>query len=108
MFASSLEAAPRRTYEDPTSSTALREMRALLDDLRHQVNNHEIEIKTYDEKVQNLESIIDSLRQQTADSAQAHKDALKDSSVSLDSKINSLEITTKGLVADLKIPKPCQ
>lgn len=101
LFTSQLHAAPKRYYDDQ-SATALREMRDSLDDLRHEVSNHEIEIKTYDEKVRNLENIIDSLRQQSTDTAQAHKSALYDSSTSLESKISSLEATTKGLVADLK------
>lgn len=96
-----LEAAPKRYFDDQTS-VALREMRDSLDDMRHEVSNHEIEIKTYDEKLRNLETIIDSLRQQSADIALVHKDALKDSSATLEMKLNSLETTTKGLVADLK------
>ena len=74
--------APKRYYEDP-AATALREMRATLDDLRHEVNNHETEIKTYDEKIHSLESIIDSLRQQSNDTSIAHKDALKDPQLTL-------------------------
>lgn len=101
LIATPLEAAPKRYYEDP-SNVALREMRATLDDLRHEISNHETEIKTYDEKLHNLETIIDSLRQQSTDVAQGHKEALKDSSATLEMKINSLETTTKGLVADLK------
>lgn len=101
LIVSPLEAAPKRYYEDPTI-TALREMRATLDDMRHEVSNHETEIKTYDEKLHNLETIIDSLRQQSTDTAEAHKEALKDTSGTLEMKINSLETTTKGLVADLK------
>lgn len=93
--------APKRYYEDP-ATTALREMRATIDDLRHEVNNHETEIKTYDEKLQSLETIIDSLRQQSSDITQAHKEALKDSSATIEMKLNSLETTTKGLVSDLK------
>lgn len=101
LIASPLEAAPKRYYEDP-ATTALRELRASLDDMRHEVSNHETEIKTYDEKLRNLETIIDSLRQQSTDTVQAYKDDLKDSSGTLEMKINSLETTTKGLVADLK------
>lgn len=95
------EAAAKRYYEDQ-SSIALREMRATLEDLRHEVNNHESEIKTYENKINNLETIIDTFRQQSNETAAAHKDALQDSSSTLETKINSLETTTKGLVADLK------
>ncbi len=96
-----LDAAPKRYFDDQATAAA-REMRDTLDDLRHEVGNHEIEIKTYDERIRNLENIIDSLRQQSNDTAQAHKDALKDSSATLEMKLNGLETTTKGLVTDLK------
>lgn len=98
---STLEAAPKGYYGDQTSF-ALRELRDTLDTVRHEVNNHEIEIKTYDEKIHNLETIIDSLRQHSTETAQAHKNALMDSSSTLETKINGLETTSKGLVADIK------
>lgn len=95
-----LHAAPKRYNDD--SAFTLRELRTALDNLRLEVNNHESEIKTYDAKLQNMETIVDSLRQQSTDIAQTHKEALKDSSANLEMKINSLETTTKVLVADLK------
>jgi LysM repeat protein len=97
----SLQAAPKR-YQGDQTAIALREMRDTLDDMRHEVSNHEHEIKTYEEKIRNLETIIESFSTQTQDTAQAHKEALKDSSANLEMKINSLETTAKGLVADLK------
>lgn len=97
-----LEAAPKPRYYDEQTNTAIREMRATMDDLRHEVNNHEAEIKIYEEKIHSLETIIDSLRQDSNKTAAAHKDALKDSSATLEMKLNSLETTTKGLVADIK------
>lgn len=101
-FSCHLVAAPKPRYYDDQTGTSIREMRATLDDLRHEVNNHEIEIKTYEEKIGGLESIIDSLRQHSSDTATAHKDALKNSSATLEMKLNSLDTLSKGLVADLK------
>lgn len=92
--------APRRNYDQ--NAIALKEVKDHVDDLRHEVKNHEFELKTYEEKLQNLENIIDSLRQHSNDTAQAHKTALQDSSSTLESKINSLETTAKGLVTDFK------
>lgn len=100
-FFLNLHAAPKRYYEDQ-HTVALREMRDSLDDLRHEVNNHEIEIKTYDEKVKNLEHILDSMTHQSQNNAQAHKEALKDSSNSLEGKIGSLDIQLKSLISDVK------
>lgn len=101
LIAVPLEAAPKRYFDDQ-ATVSMREMRDSLDDLRHEVNNHETEIKTYEDKLHNLETIIDSFRQQSTDTALAHKDALKDSAATLEMKLNSLETTTKGLVADVK------
>ncbi len=101
LFVNPLEAAPKRYFEDQTAIT-MREMRTALDNLRHEISNHETEIKTYDEKLHNLETIIDSLRQQSTEVSQIQKEALKDSSANLEMKINSLETITKGLVADLR------
>lgn len=96
-----IEAAPTRYYNDQTA-VVLREMRDNLDDLRHEVSNHEIEIKTYDEKVRTLETIIDSMRQQWIEAGHAQTEAWKDSSKALEMKINSLELLTQGIISDVK------
>src|SRR5262249_52891874 len=66
------------------------------------VDNHESEIRMYEEKLTNQEAIIDSLRQQVVELTQANKDLVKEISNNLEMKMGSLETTSKGLVADLK------
>lgn len=94
--------AVRNRYYDDEQATLVKEMRDSVDDLRHEVNNHESEIRVYDEKLKNLEYIIDSVRDQLMESSQAHKEQLKGNSNNLESKITSIETTIKGLVADLR------
>lgn len=94
--------AVRNRYYDDENATMIKEMRDSLDDIRHEVNNHESEIRIYDEKLKNLESIIDGVRDQLTESSQAHKEQLKGNSNLLDSKIVSMETTIKGLIADLR------
>ena len=104
MFENNLYSAPRR-YIDDQSAVALREMRDMIDVLRHEVNNHEQEIKTYEEKIRNLETIIDSFSSQSQKSHDASKDALKSLSSNIETRISNLESTQKSLIADLKVFK---
>ena len=80
----------------------IKEMRGTIDDLRHRLNNHEAEIRMYDEKLDNLETIIESVRDQLNDTSKAHKEQLKGNSTTLESKITALESTTKGLSNDMR------
>lgn len=99
-----LTAAPKSgpyAYQDGYA-IAIKEMRDSIDDLRHEINNHEAEIRTFDEKLTNLDSIIESVRDQFSDVSKSHKEQLKGSSANLEQKISSLEATEKGMVADLK------
>lgn len=81
---------------------AIRNLRENIDAMRHGQNNHEIEIKAFSEKFDNLETIIDSLRNQLRDSSRAHKDHISTSTIDLESKIANIEIVAKGAVADLR------
>ncbi len=81
---------------------AIQEIRGSLENVRHEVGNHELEIRTFEEKLQNLDTIIESVRDQLADSSKLQKELLKGSSSSLESKILALETVSKNLVADVK------
>lgn len=95
-FASAfLQAAP--SYNDP-----MKPYRDALEDLRRLVNNQELEIRTFEEKVASQETILDSIRSELKEQSQGHKDLLKNQSGTLEMKIGSLETSNKGLVADLK------
>lgn len=95
------EGAPRRYTAEEDSSTALREMRDSIDTMRHEVDNHETEIRMFDERVNNQEATIASLRQQLQDANQANKELLKGNSNSLEMKIAALETTNKSLMSDM-------
>lgn len=100
--ASILEAAPAGQYYQDPNAGLLRQMRDTIEDLRHEVNNHEAEIREYDEKLKNFDTIIESVRDQLSDSNKVYREQLKGSTASLESRIISLETTTKGLVTDLR------
>ncbi|HEV8052398.1 MAG TPA: LysM peptidoglycan-binding domain-containing protein [Parachlamydiaceae bacterium] len=98
-------AAPRGQYYQDPNAAAIREMRDSIEDVRHGVSNHEVEIRIIDEKMKSFDSIIDSVRDQLSDSSRIHKEQLKGSSASLESRIISLEDTSKGLLTDLRLFK---
>lgn len=89
-------------YYVDENAQALKDIRGTVDRLRHEVGNHETEIRMYDEKLNNLESIIESVRDQLNDTAKVHKEQLKGSSTSLEERIAALDAATAGLMADLR------
>ena len=98
-----LSAAPNRgQYYQDDKAIAIQEMRDSIEDVRHQVNNHEAEIRISDEKLKNFDTIIESLRDELNGAGKSYKEQLKASSLSLDNKINSLETISTGLMADLR------
>jgi LysM repeat protein len=94
--------ASRRYVAEEDTAQVLREIRDSLEDLKHEVRNHESEIRMYEEKLSTMESSIDTLRQQMSDSQQVHKDILKETSTNSEMKVNGLDSTVKGMVADLR------
>jgi LysM repeat protein len=101
LFFTVAEAAPHRYGYDEEHTQTLREMRDTLDMLRHELDNHDSEIRMFQERVNNQEATLSSLRQQVLDANQAHKELVKGNSHSFEVKISSLEGTNKSLIADI-------
>jgi len=99
----SVKGAPRagQSYQDP-NAIAIREIRDTIGHLRYGIENHEAEIRTFDEKLKNLDLIIENLSDQVSDSGKQNKELLKSNSNSFESKIQALDAVSKGLVADLR------
>ena len=110
-------AAPQSSYqttrpaapvkEDPNA--VMRQMKTALTDLKHEVSNHESEIRTFEEKLQNQEASFEQLRQQLTDDVQVQRDFVKASNINLEGKtetleqsLNNLDTVVKGLTADLR------
>jgi len=93
--------APQKVYNQETS-VAIREMRASIDEMRHEMNNHESEIRTFEDKLNNQEVIIEALRDQNTNTSKINQDLTKGNLVSLEMKINSLDTATKALASDLR------
>lgn len=91
----------RPSYEEDRN-VILREILDNLDTLRHETNNHEAEIRMFEERFKNQDDILDSLRRQTTASMQAVKDSVKGQSVNVESKLAGHETLAQELSNDLK------
>ncbi len=99
--AATVYAAPRYQYGQE-SSIAIREMQASIDELRHEMNNHESEIRTFEDKLNNQEVVIEALREQNLKQSKSSQDTVKNNISNLEMKINGLDTATKGLISDFK------
>lgn len=84
------------------NTIAIRELQASVDELRHELKNHEIEIRTYEEKFANQESIIESLREQNQTMSKKAESLTKSNVSNLEMKIGTLDTASKGLISDLR------
>lgn len=91
----------RRYAAEEDNTLALREMRDSIDSMRHEVDNHETEMRMFGENINNQETTITSLRQLVQESNQANKDQIKGSANALEMKIAHLESVNKSLIADM-------
>jgi len=102
LSAASLYAAPPKYQYGQENNIAIRELQASVDEMRHEIKNHETEIRTYEEKFTNQELIIESLREQNANISKANQDLTKSNLANIEMKIGSLDTTSKGLISDLR------
>lgn len=91
-----------RVTQQEEQAAALKELRDTFVSVRHQVRNQEDELRIFDERLKNYESIIDGLRDHIQEATQASKEMMKGSSASMEAKLGALELTSKNLVNDLK------
>jgi LysM repeat protein len=101
MFPVSLSAAPPRRYGYDDDQN-VREMRDSIEFLRHEIENHEAELRMFEERVNTQESTIASLRQQLIDANQSNKDFVRGSASTWDGRIANVESANKGLIADMR------
>lgn len=71
-------------------------------DLQHDVENHEIELRMFEERLNTQETILDTLRQQFLDSNLANQQMLKGNTVSLEKRVSNMDSNVTGMVKDLR------
>ena len=94
--------AAQRNQNSDNNTLKINDLTQNIDGLRHEVKNHETEIRMFDEKLKNLDYIIENIRDTLSDSTKYQKDLLKGNTANLDVKFNSLETNLKSLVADMR------
>ncbi|MBA3720885.1 MAG: LysM peptidoglycan-binding domain-containing protein [Parachlamydiaceae bacterium] len=102
----SLQAAPQ-AYNRPNNGmedtqTILRQVRNNMADLKHEINNHENEIRGFDGRLQNQENVVENLRQQVTESIQSQQDQSRAQIANIEGKLESLDGVVKGLISDLR------
>ena len=103
LFSMEVFSAPTRSRsQEDENAMAFREMRDKVANVFHEVRNQNIEMRTFDEKLQNLEDTIESIRDELAAYSIFQKEQLKETSTETDAKILSLENYHKSLLTDLK------
>ncbi len=70
-------------------------------DLRHEVDNHEAEIRMFEERMKTQEIIVDSLRQQLMDSNHKNRELVKGSTVGVEGKISQFSTSIARITDDL-------
>lgn len=73
--------------------------------MRHELTNHESEIRMIEEKLNNHEETLDALRQTLLDNDELHKNLLKDNNSNLSGKVEALEAKVRGLASDFGVLK---
>lgn len=102
MFPREAEAAKRRPSFEEDYTILLREVMDNIDSMKNDLQIHEAQIGTFEERFKNLEEILDSLRQETLTGMQALKENLKHQSSTLDAKLSDQHNASKGLSLDVK------
>jgi LysM repeat protein len=89
-----LHAAPKAYYAPPPNP---------IDGLKNQLSNHDAELNSLQQRVENFHVILESLQEQLQDQGNSQKQQFKKDSASLEIKIASLENMAKSLTADIKL-----
>lgn len=96
-----LQAALKRSFEDEVRFF-LQDARNQLNILKHETENNESEIRMFEEKLRNQDDTVEQLRTQLNNMTQNQRDMLKGASNNFEGRINSLDASVKGLIADFK------
>jgi chromosome segregation ATPase len=90
-------------------STVVRQVKTGLSDVKNELNNHEIEIRTFEERLTTQEQMMDDLHQQIKDELASQSESARVGSIAvqgkfevLDRSLKSADGVSKGMMADLR------
>lgn len=73
-----------------------------ISDLRHEVENHEIEMRMFEERLNTQEVIVDSLRQQVLDVNHDNQELVKKNTIFIENQVSQLTSSVSGITADIR------
>lgn len=88
--------------KEPSNQNRQREEGVYYGDLQHEIDNHELEIRLLDERLNTQESIIDTLREELKEKSFSHQELFKENVVLIDKRVGSIEKGVSGLGDDLR------
>ncbi len=111
--APSYSPSPSRSSPDRSSkeelSNALRQTKVALNDLKHEILNHEKEIRTFENRLESQEASLETLREELTNDLQAKHEQTQAAKVNMEGKIESLtqsiqrlETLSSGFSSDLR------
>lgn len=90
-------------------SNAFRQAKVALNDLKHEISNHETEIRQLDNRLESQESSLENLRQQLADGLKTERDQTQMAQINIEGKLESfaktvehMETLSSGFTNDLR------
>lgn len=81
------------------------DVRGSLTDIQHEVGNQQMEMKVFEERLDNLDVILESVQTDLSSLKQLQKDKLGSAAREMDGRIGTLDLSTKSAVADIKALK---
>lgn len=102
LFASPVDAASKNSQNQDQEKVLVRKMYNSLEMMRHEMTNHEAELRTLDQKLVNMEDALEEMRKQWNETMTSYGSKIKGSKDTLDTKILSQESTMNGFVSDLQ------
>lgn len=90
-------------------NAVLRQLKIGINDLKHEMSNHETEIRIFENKLQSQETSFENFQQQLSDDIQSQRDYIRASTINLEGKTETinqsmmnLEDMVRGLTNDLR------
>ncbi len=71
-------------------------------DLQHEVENHELEIRMLEERLNAQETILDALREELKEASHSQQQALKGNAVTIEKRVGTIERGVSGIGDDLR------
>jgi LysM repeat protein len=94
---------PVRTPQ-PTEEmqSAMRQVRSTFSEIKNELNNHEVEIRAFENRLHTQETMMETIREQLTNSVETQNELSKTQIVHLECRTNTLDETLKALVTDMR------